>query len=130
MISKLILWNRTVACFTGNVEILHNGQWGAICDDEWDEAEADVVCKQLGYPAGMGRPTVNSHFGPARSKYGKTLKYSSMNYEQDVFGWIMFTAMGRNRKLLHVDLKDGAIVIATRQKQLELFAKIRRKRNY
>ncbi|OQR79023.1 lysyl oxidase2-like, partial [Tropilaelaps mercedesae] len=33
----------------GNVEIFHKGQWGSICDDEWDEAEGRVVCRQLGF---------------------------------------------------------------------------------
>jgi lysyl oxidase-like protein 2/3/4 len=26
----------------GNVEILHNGRFGAICDDEWSKNEAEV----------------------------------------------------------------------------------------
>ncbi|CAH0555311.1 unnamed protein product [Brassicogethes aeneus] len=55
--------------FEGNVEILHNGTWGAICDDEWDTAEAQIICKQLGYDNGIAEPTVNSYFGPAKRRY-------------------------------------------------------------
>lgn len=55
--------------YEGNIEILHNGQWGAICDDEWDAAEADVVCRQLGYSEGVGKATHNSHFGHARREF-------------------------------------------------------------
>ncbi|EFA10680.1 lysyl oxidase homolog 3 [Tribolium castaneum] len=55
--------------FEGNVEILHEGQWGAICDDEWDSSEAHVVCQQLGYPKDSGKATVSSYFGPAKRKF-------------------------------------------------------------
>lgn len=58
----------TILIDLGNIEILHNGQWGAVCDDEWDAAEADVVCRQLGYEEGVGKATHSSFFGPARRK--------------------------------------------------------------
>ena len=35
--------------FFGLVEVCLDGQFGVICDDGWDEREALVVCKELGY---------------------------------------------------------------------------------
>ena len=36
----------------GRLEILHDGEWGTICDDYWTDTEADLACRILGYPEG------------------------------------------------------------------------------
>ena len=36
--------------YEGQVEICYQNKWETVCDDGWSDADAKVVCRQLGYP--------------------------------------------------------------------------------
>lgn len=38
----------------GRIELFHKGEWGTICDDDFSIANANVLCRQLGFVSATG----------------------------------------------------------------------------
>lgn len=47
----------------GRVEVYYEGQWGTVCDDDFNQHAAEVVCRELGYSKAVS-------WSPS-AKYGK-----------------------------------------------------------
>ncbi|GIL85272.1 hypothetical protein Vretifemale_13878 [Volvox reticuliferus] len=53
----------------GTIQICKGGVWGTVCNDGWDDTDATVVCRQLGYTQGWavdttGRTFMDATIGP------------------------------------------------------------------
>jgi len=37
----------------GRAEVFFDNKWGTVCDDDWGMEDANVLCKELGYPGAL-----------------------------------------------------------------------------
>ncbi|XP_066294734.1 neurotrypsin-like [Branchiostoma lanceolatum] len=48
----------------GRVEVCHGGQWGTVCNDKFGLIEANLVCRELGYPGATVAREFEAGSGP------------------------------------------------------------------
>ena len=51
----------------GRLDIFYNGEWGTVCDDNWDLKDAIVACRQLGHKTAV-RISHSAEFGEGTGK--------------------------------------------------------------
>ncbi|XP_013406107.1 fibropellin-3-like isoform X2 [Lingula anatina] len=49
--------------YGGRVEVKHNGVWGTVCDDYWNNTDAKVFCKSLNLPHSNAVAVQSAYFG-------------------------------------------------------------------
>ncbi|KAM4598339.1 scavenger receptor cysteine-rich domain-containing protein DMBT1-like [Polymixia lowei] len=97
---------------SGRVEVNHDGQWGTVCDDEWDLNDAEVVCREMGCGSALSAKR-RAYFGPGiREIWMNKLRCSG---EEETFKRCPHSGFGRHDCGHHQDagvVCSGAVRLA------------------
>ncbi|XP_063963111.1 deleted in malignant brain tumors 1 protein-like [Lytechinus pictus] len=93
----------------GRVEVMHNGSWGTICDDDWDLRDARVVCKMLGFDGALEAPR-SARFGQGSGHI--LLNYASCEGTEDNLADCAHPGIGRYSYSCSHAMDAGAICLS------------------
>lgn len=91
----------------GRIELLHNGEWGTICNYHTDINVGHVVCHELGYP-GAERITTYAAFGEGE---GHVLLAPKCSGNETTLLHCEHTGWGRKEKYCDHSHDSGVICI-------------------
>lgn len=49
--------NSDISSIAGRLEVCYGGQWGGVCAIDFNDYEASIACRQLGYTFGRAIPS-------------------------------------------------------------------------
>jgi len=75
---------------SGRLEIWHDGEWGTVCDDDFDDNDAAVVCRSLGFTGGAKYNSEAKNYGYTHIYEDKVMingQEKQAVYENEL-GWV------------------------------------------
>ncbi|CAG2228186.1 unnamed protein product [Mytilus edulis] len=102
----------------GRLEIYNEGEWGTVCDNQFENVDAEVACRQLGYCSGMMIPSNRVDDGQG------SIWFNDIDCSGSEKNYSIVHTLSKHHSVITMKMLACIVFSAVQQKKMKVFLRL------